>query len=63
MTTGDVAKGAATALIGALLGWGGHSLTLVGRVDALESGQTAILMRLDALLLAKGLHPIKEPTP
>lgn len=60
MTTADVMKAGGGALVGVMLGWAGSALTLQGRVHALESGQAAIVLRLDALLLAKGVMPPKD---
>lgn len=37
------------ALMGAVMGWCGNSLTIVGRVDAFEKSLLRIEARLDAL--------------
>lgn len=39
-----------SALAGVLLGWGANALTVVGRVAALEVGQTRVEGKLDRLL-------------
>jgi len=44
-----------SALAGALMGWAGTSLTLVGRVDALEKGQA----RIEGAI-AKVLNEVKK---
>jgi hypothetical protein len=41
-----------SALAGALMGWAGTSLTLVGRVAALESGQARIEQTMGRVLQA-----------
>jgi hypothetical protein len=38
----DIKAKIITAMVGAAMGWLGTSLTLVGRVDALEAGQARI---------------------
>lgn len=63
MTGADLVKAGGGALVGVLLGWTGHALTLQGRVAALEQGQTAIVVRLDALLAAKGVQAPESPRP
>ena len=40
-------KAVAAALAGALAGWVGNALTLVGRVDAIEKSLVRIEQRLD----------------
>ena len=59
----DLVKAAAGVVAGAVLGWAGSALTLQGRVHALEDGQRAIILRLDALITAKGVTPPAEAKP
>lgn len=47
--TDTVIKIVAGAMAGAVVSWGSVSLTLVGRVDAIEKGQNRIERRLDQL--------------
>lgn len=42
-------KAIAGALAGAVLGWAGHGLTTLGRVDAIERTLQRIESRLDAI--------------
>ncbi len=43
------AKAVMAALVGTVLGWGGHALTTAGRVDAIERTLQRIESRLDAI--------------
>lgn len=43
-------KAVLSAVVGALLGWSGKSLTLDGRVAAIEASQMRIEKRLDELV-------------
>lgn len=61
MTAETILKTVGSGAVGLVLGWAGHSLTMQGRVQALEVGQTAILVRLDALLQAKGVEAPPVP--
>lgn len=55
-----IIKTLAGVAAGVVLGWSGSALTLQGRVHALEDGQRAIILRLDALITAKGVTPPAE---
>ncbi len=50
MDTHKIVQLLLSALMGAGIGWAAQALTLAGRVDALEHGQSAIVERLDRLL-------------
>lgn len=45
----DLIKIICTALAGAVLGWVGTSMTLVGRVDAIEAAVGRIEAKFDAI--------------
>jgi len=63
VTGADFIKVCGGAAAGAVLGWAANALTLTGRVHALETGQSAIVLRLDALLQAKGVQLPSEARP
>jgi ethanolamine utilization microcompartment shell protein EutS len=48
--TDAITKALAAAVAGGFVGWGAHSLTLVGRVDAIEKALPRIEQRLDQLI-------------
>lgn len=50
--TDHIGKAVATALAGALIGWVGQSLTLAGRVSAIEQS----LARIEARIYAPDNH-------
>lgn len=49
-----VVKAAAGALVGAVIGWAGTALTLVGEVRAIKDAVGRIEVRVDAL--SQGMH-------
>lgn len=57
MRMDDLLKAAAGALGGAVIAWGANSLTLVGRVDAIERAQLRIESMLVQLVERRGERP------
>lgn len=49
----ELAKLAAGAAIGAVMGWTGHTLTFIGRLDAVEKTLSRIELRLDTVAPTK----------
>jgi hypothetical protein len=51
------------AMVGVLTGWGASSLTLAGRVEAIERSQERMEAKVTALILKAGLDPLSFDGP
>lgn len=60
MDSHKVATAAITGVVGAIIGWAAHSLTLTGRVAALEAGMARVESMVATILTSNTIVIRKE---